>query len=72
MTPDSDAFPTYVVAGSARQATAWAVGLNWYLNRNFKLNLNYETTSFENGSGTPGTVTSRDERVVLTQAQIAF
>ena len=30
------------------------------------------TTSFENGSATPGTVTSKDERTVLTQVQFAF
>ena len=56
----------------AQQATAWGVGLNWYLNRNVKLNLDYETTTFENGSTTIGTVTARAERTVLTQVQFQF
>ena len=72
MTLDPVAFPNYVASGSARQATAWAVGLNWYLNRNIKVNLDYETTSFENGSSTPGAVTAKDERAVLTRVQFAF
>jgi phosphate-selective porin OprO/OprP len=72
MTLDPAAFPIYAAAGSARQATDWGVGLNWYLNRNIKLNLDYETTSFEDGSTTVGTATSKDERTVLTQVQVAF
>lgn len=72
LTIDPVAFPAFAAAGSARQATAWGVGVNWYLNRNIKLNLDYETTSFEVGSTTPGTVTFKDERTVLTQVQFAF
>ncbi len=69
---DPAAFPNYAAAGSATEADSWGVGLNWYLNRNIKLNLDYETTSFENGSTTIGQVTARDERTVLTQIQFAF
>lgn len=35
---------------SARQATAFAVGLNWHLSRHFKLVADYERTSFEGGA----------------------
>jgi phosphate-selective porin OprO/OprP len=69
---DPAAFPTYAVAGSASEADSWGVGLNWYLNRNVKLNLDYETTTFENGSTTIGAVTARDEETVLTRIQFAF
>jgi phosphate-selective porin OprO/OprP len=69
---DPAAFPSYALAGSASEADSWGVGLNWYLNRNVKLNLDYETTSFENGSTTIGQVTARDERTVLTRIQFAF
>jgi phosphate-selective porin OprO/OprP len=69
---DTAAFPTYAAANSAQQATAWGVGLNWYLNRNVKLDLDFENTSFENGSTTIGTVTAKDERTVLAQVQFQF
>jgi phosphate-selective porin OprO/OprP len=72
LTIDPAAFPTYAAANSAQQATAWGVGLNWYLNRNIKLNLDYETTTFENGSTVIGTVTAKPERVFLTQVQFQF
>ncbi len=76
MSLDSKAFADkYTTAGSARAATAWDVGVNWYLNRNIKFNLDYESTAFRTGGGTTtgnGPVTSRDEHVILTQVQVAF
>jgi phosphate-selective porin OprO/OprP len=72
LTIDPAAFPNFAAANSAQQATAWGVGVNWYLNRNIKLDLDYETTTFENGSTVIGTVTARDERTVLTQVQFQF
>ena len=35
---------------SARQADAWGLGFNWYLNENVKWLLNYEHTSFDGGA----------------------
>lgn len=35
---------------AARQATAWGIGLNWYLNDNVKWALDYEHTRFEGGA----------------------
>lgn len=45
---ESFADPTY----SARKASTWTAGVNWYLNSNAKIVLNYEQTSFTGGSGT--------------------
>lgn len=35
---------------AARQATAWGIGLNWYLNDNLKWALDYEHTRFDGGA----------------------
>ena len=69
---DDDVFPLYAAPGSARSALSFGVGLNWYLNRNVKLNLNYEQTRFQGGSLTPGSVTAQDERAFLTRVQFGF
>ena len=37
-------------AKSVRKAFAWAVGLNWYLNRNVKQVVNFERTTFTGGA----------------------
>ena len=68
---DPDAFPTFASpTASAQEARAWGVGLNWYLNRNVKLVLDYEETSFDGGAAGG---TDRDtERVVFTRAQVSF
>lgn len=52
----SYADPTF----SAKKAKTWTAGVNWYLNSNAKIVLNYEQTSFDGGAGTglaynPGT-----------------
>lgn len=44
----SYADPTF----SAKKAKTWTAGVNWYLNSNAKIVLNYEQTSFNGGSGT--------------------
>ena len=54
---------------SAREATSWGVGLNWHLNKNFKLNLDYEQTSFKGGSGK---LLDNGEKTIMTRAQISF
>jgi phosphate-selective porin OprO/OprP len=54
---------------SARQATAWAVGLNWYLNRNVKYVLNYEQTSFDGGAAAGD---RPKERALFLRAQVLF
>jgi phosphate-selective porin OprO and OprP len=67
---DSFADPTT----AAEEARAFAVGLNWYLNQNVKLVLDYEQTMFDGGGG--GTADApkdlQDEKVVLGRVQLYF
>lgn len=69
---DQDAFPLYAASGSAKSAFSLGVGLNWYLNRNVKLNLDYEHTRFDGGSKASGAVTAQDENAFMTRIQFAF
>ncbi|HEY3301099.1 MAG TPA: porin [Methylophilaceae bacterium] len=60
---------------SIKNASAWATGVNWYLNRNTKIALDYEQTSYEGGwtSGSTGIVLDRPtERVLSSRLQLAF
>jgi len=57
-------------AVSARKATAWALGVNWYLNENLKWVLNYERTSFDGGAG--GGADRDDEEAFLTRVALGF
>jgi phosphate-selective porin OprO and OprP len=66
---------------SARSARSWTGGVNWYLNQNTKVALNYSRTTFDGGAGigivpidAAGTnVRDRpDESAFLTRIQIAF
>jgi len=75
LTVDEDAF----VGGSdsfadpnssARKASAWGLGLNWYLNENLRWVLNYERTSFEGGAA--GGADREDEEVFLTRFALGF
>jgi phosphate-selective porin OprO and OprP len=68
---DPETFPTFAsLSSSAQEARAWAVGLNWYLNRNVKLVLDYEQTAFDGGA--TGGTDRQTERVIFTRAQVAF
>ena len=68
---DDDTFPTFASAtGNASEAKSWAVGLNWHLNRNFKLQVNYEKTDFDDGGTSE--LLSDGEQIVFTRAQISF
>ncbi len=57
---------------SATEARAWAVGLNWYLNRDLRVNTSYSHTAFTGGNGTGSTVTKQPEDVLFTRIQLAF
>lgn len=60
---------------SAKQASAWAAGINWYLNRNLKLALDYEETRFDGGWTNAAGTSFEDrptEKVVSSRLQIAF
>ena len=69
---DRDAFPRYVTTGSAREATAWGAGINWYLNSNVRFYFDFESTRFDGGSKALNAVTARDERAVLGRVQFSF
>lgn len=56
---------------SVSNANAWTVGLNWYLNRTFKLQLNYERTDFDHAI-LLGSQRFDHEDVFLSRVQVAF
>jgi phosphate-selective porin OprO/OprP len=55
---------------SARRAFAWAVSINWYLNRNLKQVLDFERTSF--GGGAQGGTSRRAENAFFIRTQLSF
>ena len=73
---DPHAFPHFAdPAVSANSASAWSVGLNWYLNRNVMVKASFSHTTFSGGGvGTtvPATVTQKPENVFFTRIQLAF
>jgi phosphate-selective porin OprO/OprP len=82
---DDDAFAGATATGAgtalanpttaASAANSWGVGLNWYLNRNFKINLNYDQTEFDGGGGGDNFLAPEDrqtEQVFLTRFQVAY
>jgi phosphate-selective porin OprO/OprP len=73
------------IASSAREAKAWGVGVNWYVNNYMRFALDYEQTGFEGGGG--GTITNnsivtstivdnwkdrQDERTMIGRLQVSF
>jgi phosphate-selective porin OprO and OprP len=69
---DKDAFPKYATTSSAREATSWGAGVNWYLNSNVRLYLDYELTQFEGGSKAAGSTTANHEHALLARVQFSF
>lgn len=71
---DDANFSTFATAGSASEAKAWAVGLNWYLNRDFRVDTSFSRTTFNGGGGATGNgpVTAQPENVIFTRVQLAF
>ena len=67
---DDDAFPTFAsLTRAARRAREWAVGLNWYLNKNIKFAVDYDQTDFDGGAAVGDRPT---EKVVFGRVQVAF
>ena len=74
---DNDAFPVFAnPATSASAAQAWSAGLNWYLNKNIRVNASFSHTTFTGGGGggtsAPAIVTRQAENVFFTRIQLAF
>jgi phosphate-selective porin OprO/OprP len=78
---DKAAFPFFAdPKASASGAQAWSVGLNWYLNKNIRVNGSYSHTAFTGGGtatgatalSAPGSVTSHPEDVFFTRVQLSF
>ena len=74
---DNNAFPYFANPGtSASAAQAWSAGLNWFLNKNIRMNASFSHTTFTGGGGTaataPSTVTRQAENVFFTRIQLAF
>lgn len=70
---DKGAFPQFANGvSSASSARAWGVGLNWFLNRNLRVNTSFSRTTFSGGHGTTGLVTKQPENVLFTRIQLGF
>lgn len=80
---DSAAFQGFAnPATSASSATAWGVGVNWWLNKNVRVLTSFSRTVFEGGGAynpldattlaPPATVTRQDENAVFTRVQLSF
>lgn len=61
-------------AKSADTATAWSVGLNWYLNKNIRANLSYSHTTFDGftGKAAAGVIPAQAENVLFSRLQLSF
>jgi phosphate-selective porin OprO/OprP len=58
---------------SISHASSWALGTNWFLNRNFRIMAEYEQTYFKGGAGSLGNVLNRPmEKVFGTRFQLVF
>ena len=56
-----------------RRANAWGAGLNWYLDRSFRIMLDYDRTGFLGGASSGGQEIDRTpEQVLIGRAQIVF
>jgi phosphate-selective porin OprO/OprP len=68
---DDDSFPLYAdPAESATQARGFTVGLNWYLNRWIKVQLDYDRTWFDGGAAAGAD--REDESMILTRLQLSY
>lgn len=68
---DDAAFPLYAdPTKSAREAQAWAAGINWYLNANVKLVVDYERTRFKGGAA--NSADRPTEQAAFARVQFAF
>lgn len=57
-------------ATAASKASAWGVGVNWYLNQNYKWSLNYDVTRFDGGAAAGAD--RPDEKALFTRFALGF
>ncbi|HXF09212.1 MAG TPA: porin [Desulfuromonadaceae bacterium] len=70
---DDRAFPAFANPNSSASAAhAWSAGVNWFLNKNIRVNASYSHTIFDGGNGSGATVTKQPEDVFFTRIQLAF
>lgn len=70
---DESAFPTFASStASASSAHAWSAGVNWYLNKNIRLNASFSHTVFHGYTGGTPAVPAQAENVFFTRIQLAF
>jgi phosphate-selective porin OprO/OprP len=70
LTIEDEAFPVFASPEKSVQATwIWTGGFNWYFNRSFKLNVNYEEARFQGGVPAGDRAVERD---LLTRLQFSF
>jgi phosphate-selective porin OprO/OprP len=73
MAIDSSTFQVIDPSQAPNHATAWALGVNWYLNAYALIRADYEQVSFDGGAGTINKVTNRPtEQVFATRFQLSF
>lgn len=71
LTVDDGIFPVYANPGIwSRQSTTVGASLNWILNENLKLTLQYDYTSFLGGAADGGN--APDNNAITTQLQLSF
>jgi phosphate-selective porin OprO/OprP len=63
---------TFATAGSALTARGWSAGVNWYLNRNIRVNASFSHTQFSDLVGTASSITKQAENTLFTRVQLAF
>ncbi len=57
----------------AQRATAWGLGLNWYLNKNLKFTTAFEQTFFDRGGlAKYGTKNRVNENAIISRIQLVF
>ncbi|MFA5057256.1 MAG: porin [Opitutaceae bacterium] len=74
---DDAAFPLYAsISTNADEATAFGLGLNWYLSKAVRFSFDYYRTRFGFAPGAPAVSTApvlrQDEQAFITRFQVAF
>ena len=70
---DHSAFPLFAdQAANAAEATAWGVGVNWYLNKTVRATFDYFRTRFDTLVPSTSVLLRQDEQALITRLQLAF